>query len=96
MANSNPSKNSKKLGEIAVQIGRNQSIQHCAANFLRKTLPTKLDRIEGEKPTKQEFLDLLWEEITSLVSDITEYVECYETEMEITTEKPKNTRKKLF
>jgi CRISPR/Cas system CSM-associated protein Csm2 small subunit len=95
MANSNPSKNSKKLLEIAVQIGRNQSVQHCTANFLRKTLPTKLDRIEGEKPTKSEFLSLLWDEIVSLVSDISEHVECDETEIKITTEKP-NPRKKLF
>lgn len=96
MANCNPSKNSKKLMEIAVQIGRNQSIQHCTANFVRKTLPAMADRIEGEKPTKQEFLSLLWDEITSLVSDISEYVDCDETEIKITTEKPKNIRKKLF
>ena len=96
MANSNPSKNAKKLLEIAVQIGRNQSVQHCTANFLRKTLPTKTDQIEGEKPTKSEFLSLLWVEIVSLVSDISDYIDCDETEIKITTEKPKNIRKKLF
>ena len=96
MANSNPSKNSKKLLEIAVQIGRNQSIQHCTANFLRKTLPTKIDQIEGEKPTKDEFLNLLWGEIVSLVSDISEYVDCEGNEMETIVKPVANPRKKLF
>jgi len=97
MANCNPTKNSKKLAEISVQIGRNQSVQHCAANFIRKTLPTKTDQIKGEKPTKEEFLSLLWDEIESLVSDISEYVETDGVETVKPVEKTvKTTRKKLF
>ena len=94
--NNGRSKNPKKLTEISVQIGRNQSVQHCAANFIRKTLPSLADRIVGEKPTRAEFLSLLWDEIESLVSDIHEYIEMEEKGNVKPLEKPKNTRKTLF
>jgi hypothetical protein len=110
MANANPKKYAKDLNEIFCPLGRNQSLQFCAANFINKSLPTMAGRHlaitgiplfkNGEIPTKSEFLELLWQEMESVVSDLHEYVDVSILDklekFDISAKTEINPRKKLF
>lgn len=81
-------KKEKTLLEINAQLGRNQVIQHCFKVLLTKVFKTK--------PSKQEFLNYLWESGIELISDLPEYVECEEQSKKTVKPERKETRKKLF
>lgn len=86
--NTGTKKNSKPLLEINAQLGRNQVIQHCFKVLLTKAFKTK--------PSKQEFLNYLWESGIELISDLPEYVECDEKSKAQAKPEKTEKRKKLF
>ena len=86
MANNGSKKDPKNLSQIVCKLGRNQVMQHMTASFIGLTIRDKKDSFEGEKPTKEEFLDILWSEIESLILDLSNYVGFDESESESETE----------
>ena len=86
MANNGSKKDPKNLSQIVCKLGRNQVMQHMTASFIGLTIRDKKDSFEGEKPTKEEFLDILWSEIESLITDLNQYVNFDESESESESE----------
>ena len=58
----------KRFCEINAQLGRNQVIQHMAKILL--TFSFK------EKPTKEDFLSHIWNEMERLISDLPDWIDC--------------------
>ena len=86
MANNGSKKDPKNLSQIVCKLGRNQVMQHMTASFIGLTIRDKKDSFKGEKPTKEEFLDILWSEIESLILDLSNYVGFDESESESESE----------
>ena len=86
MANNGSKKDPKMLSQIVCKLGRNQVMQHMTASFIGLTIRDKQELFQGEKPTKEEFLEILWNEIESLIIDLPNYVEFKENEQTLTEE----------
>lgn len=85
--NNGTKKKEKSLLEINAQLGRNQIVQHLFKVLLTKAFKTK--------PSKQEFLEYVWNSGIELIPDLPDWIECEEqTKETVKREKTeKRTRK---
>lgn len=56
------------MDEINPQLGINQIVQHFTKIILSKSF-------KGKKPTKTEFFEHVWQEMNSLITDLSNWME---------------------